>query len=48
MTDLDEFQQMNGVYARYFTQDPPARAAVQVSALLKGSRVEIDAIARRV
>ena len=47
MVDLGEFQQMNGVYARFFTQDPPARAAVQVSALPKGSRVEIDAIARR-
>ena len=48
LTDLGEFQKMNGVYARVFTQDPPARAAVQVSALPKGARVEIDAIARRV
>ena len=48
LTDLGEFQQMNGVYARFFTKDPPARAAVQVSALPKGARVEIDAIARRV
>ena len=47
MVDLGEFQQMNGVYARFFTKDPPARAAVQVSALPKGARVEIDAIARR-
>jgi 2-iminobutanoate/2-iminopropanoate deaminase len=38
---------MNEVYARHFPQDPPARSTVQVAALPRGSRVEIDAIARR-
>jgi 2-iminobutanoate/2-iminopropanoate deaminase len=38
---------MNEVYAKYFPQDPPARSTVQVAALPRGSRVEIDAIARR-
>ena len=47
MIDLAEFPRMNEVYARYFPQDPPARSTVQVAALPRGSRVEIDAIARR-
>jgi 2-iminobutanoate/2-iminopropanoate deaminase len=47
MIDLAEFPKMNEVYAKHFPQDPPARSTVQVSALPRGSRVEIDAIARR-
>lgn len=47
MTDLGEFPAMNEVYARHFPQDPPARSTVQVAALPRGARVEIDAIARR-
>jgi 2-iminobutanoate/2-iminopropanoate deaminase len=45
LTDLSEFPGMNEVYARYFGSDPPARTTVQVSALPKGVKVEIDAIA---
>ena len=45
LTDLSEFPQMNEIYARYFGSDPPARTTVQVSALPRGARVEIDAIA---
>lgn len=40
-----DFQKVNGVYAKYFTGAPPARATVGVAALPKGARVEIDAIA---
>jgi 2-iminobutanoate/2-iminopropanoate deaminase len=47
MIDLAEFPKMNEVYAKHFAQDPPARSTVQVAALPRGSRVEIDAIARR-
>ena len=47
MIDLAEFPRMNEVYAKYFAQDPPARSTVQVAALPRGSRVEIDAVARR-
>jgi 2-iminobutanoate/2-iminopropanoate deaminase len=47
MVDLAEFPKMNEVYARYFPQEPPARSTVQVVALPRGARVEIDAIARR-
>ncbi len=45
MTDLGQFQTMNEVYASYFTDQPPARSTVQVSALPKGARVEIEVIA---
>jgi 2-iminobutanoate/2-iminopropanoate deaminase len=47
LIDLGEFSAMNEVYARYFPKDPPARSTVQVAALPKGARVEIDAIAAR-
>ena len=45
MTNLADFAGMNEVYAQYFTNDFPARSTVQVAALPKGARVEIDAIA---
>ena len=45
MTDLSEFAAMNEVYARFFGSNPPARSAVQVAALPKGARIEIEAIA---
>ena len=47
LVDLGEFAAMNEVYARHFPKDPPARATVQVAALPKGARIEIDAIAIR-
>ena len=46
LVDLGDFQAVNQTYAKRFTAAPPARATVQVSALPKGARVEIDAIAR--
>ncbi len=45
LTDLGDFAKVNGVYAEYFPKAPPARATVQVAALPKGARVEIEAIA---
>jgi 2-iminobutanoate/2-iminopropanoate deaminase len=45
LVDLADFATVNGVYGRYFASFPPARATVQVAALPKGARVEIDAIA---
>ena len=44
-TNLGDFQVVNEAYGRYFTAAPPARATVQVAALPRGSKVEIDAIA---
>jgi 2-iminobutanoate/2-iminopropanoate deaminase len=43
--DLADFAKVNEVYARSFPKDPPARATVQVAALPRGARVEIDAVA---
>ena len=46
LADMNDFAEVNDVYAEYFEGDPPARATVGVSALPKGARVEIDCIAR--
>jgi 2-iminobutanoate/2-iminopropanoate deaminase len=45
LVDLADFARVNEVYGRAFPRDPPARATVQVAALPRGARVEIDAIA---
>jgi 2-iminobutanoate/2-iminopropanoate deaminase len=45
LTDLGDFQTVNEIYASYFKDQPPARSTIQVSALPKGARVEIEAIA---
>jgi 2-iminobutanoate/2-iminopropanoate deaminase len=45
MTDLSEFAKMNSVYAEFFPENPPARSTVQVTALPKDGRVEIEAVA---
>lgn len=45
LTDLGDFAKVNEVYATVFGDAPPARATVQVAALPKGARVEIDCIA---
>src|SRR5512142_803845 len=45
LVDLADFPKMNEVYARAFTQHPPARSTVQVAALPRGARVEIEAVA---
>jgi 2-iminobutanoate/2-iminopropanoate deaminase len=45
LTDLADFQTVNEIYGSYFKQAPPARSTVQVPALPKGARVEIEVIA---
>lgn len=45
LQDINDFKAMNGVYAVFFAQDPPARSAVQVAALPLGGLVEIEAVA---
>lgn len=45
LTNLADFPAVNEVYAEYFGESPPARSTVQVAALPRGARVEIDAIA---
>ena len=45
LTDMEDFNKMNEVYASYFGEHLPARATVGVNALAKGALVEIQAIA---
>ena len=45
LVDMNDFQTVNAVYGKRFVANPPARATVQVAALPRGARVEIDAIA---
>lgn len=45
LADIADFAAMNGVYAKYFTDNLPARVCFQVAALPMGAKVEIDAIA---
>lgn len=47
LADLADFAVVNDVYGARFASEPPARATVQVAALPKGARVEIDAVAFR-
>jgi 2-iminobutanoate/2-iminopropanoate deaminase len=47
LTDLADFPRVNQTYAEFFQEPFPARATVQVAALPRGARVEIDAIAVR-
>lgn len=45
MTDLNEFAAMNEVYAEFFSTNPPARSTVEVRALPRGCKVEIETMA---
>jgi 2-iminobutanoate/2-iminopropanoate deaminase len=45
LVDLGDFARVNEVYGAYFDGTPPARATVQVAALPRGARVEIDCVA---
>ena len=45
LADIADFAAMNEVYATFFTEPYPARAAFQVAALPKGALVEIEAVA---
>ena len=45
MTDIENYGKINSIYAQYFGEKPPARAAVQVVSLPKQANVEISCIA---
>ncbi|HSY12419.1 MAG TPA: RidA family protein [Verrucomicrobiae bacterium] len=45
LKSMSDFADMNEVYSRYFTQNPPARSTVEVARLPKDVLVEIDVIA---
>ena len=44
LTDLSYFPQVNEVFKEFFPENPPARSAVQVSALPMNSKIEIEAV----
>ena len=45
LADIGDFAKVNAIYATFFKEAPPARAAYQVAALPLGGRVEIEGIA---
>jgi|SRR5438067_7854027 len=45
LADLNDFAAVNEVYGKRFPSNPPSRSTVQVAALPKGARVEIDLVA---
>lgn len=45
LQDMNDFADMNAVYAEFFKETPPARTTIQAAALPKNALVEIDAIA---
>jgi enamine deaminase RidA (YjgF/YER057c/UK114 family) len=45
LTNINEFDRMNQVYATFFKAAPPARATVQVARLGRDVKIEISAIA---
>jgi 2-iminobutanoate/2-iminopropanoate deaminase len=45
LTDLDDFAAMNGVYAAFYPENSPARAAYQVVKLPKGAKIEVETVA---
>lgn len=45
LDNIEDFAAMNGIYAEYFTGNPPARSAFEVARLPLGALVEIEAIA---
>ena len=45
LTDMADFAEVNKVYGRFFSEPYPARSTVQVAALPRGARVEIDLVA---
>lgn len=44
LTNMADFQRVNGVYAQYFQQPYPARSAIQVVALPLGAAIEVEAV----
>lgn len=45
LADINDFKAFNGIYARYFTANPPARSTVQAGALPAAGLVEIEVVA---
>jgi 2-iminobutanoate/2-iminopropanoate deaminase len=46
LTDMAEFPAMNAIYAEFFSETPPARAAIQAAALPLSAKIMIDLVAQ--
>lgn len=47
LRDMDDYAPVNEVYARYFSEAPPAREAIEVGKLPRGAKVELSCVAVR-
>jgi len=47
LADINDFAEMNQVYAQYFPNNPPARSAFAVKDLPKGAKLELEVIAKK-
>jgi 2-iminobutanoate/2-iminopropanoate deaminase len=47
ITDFAEFEEFNVVFRKFFPQDPPTRATVQVAKLARDAKIEISAVAMK-
>ena len=47
LADMGDFKAMNEVYAKFFSEPYPARAAIEAAALPAGGKVEILAVAKK-
>jgi len=47
LADINDFQEMNEIYGKYYKENPPARSAFQVANLPKGAKIEIETIAAK-
>ena len=47
MVDLSEFETMNRIYGEHFEPPYPARSTVQVAALPRGARIEVEVVAMK-
>jgi 2-iminobutanoate/2-iminopropanoate deaminase len=45
LADIGDFQTMNGVYAKSFPKDPPARSTIAAAGLVLKAKVEVECIA---
>ena len=45
LADMNDFATVNGIYAKAFVENPPARSCVQVARLPKDVKIEIETIA---
>ena len=47
LADIGDFNTVNGIYAKYFVENCPARVCIQVAKLPKAALIEIDATAAK-